>query len=87
MLCAFGENRELSKTSNICANFKNIFENVGCTAFWIYQWLKDAKKVKKQTMKYRACVPLRCACKKHGLTQPTCTFLLLPVGQLPAGVR
>jgi hypothetical protein len=36
MLRAFGENGEFSKISNICANFKNVFENVGCTAFCIY---------------------------------------------------
>jgi hypothetical protein len=32
----FAENGELSKTSNICAKNKNVFENVGCTAFCIY---------------------------------------------------
>ncbi len=36
MLRAFGENGDLSKTLNICANFKNVFENVDCTAFLIY---------------------------------------------------
>jgi hypothetical protein len=36
MLRAFGENEELLKTLNICANSKNVFENVGCTAFCIY---------------------------------------------------
>ncbi len=35
MLRAFGENGEWSKTLNIWANFKNMFENVGCTAFCI----------------------------------------------------
>ncbi len=29
MLRAFGKNGELSKTLNNCANFKNVFENVG----------------------------------------------------------
>jgi hypothetical protein len=33
MLRAFGENRELSKTLNICANFENAFKKVGCTGF------------------------------------------------------
>ncbi len=36
MLRAFGENGEWLKTLNIWANLKNIFENVGCTAFCIY---------------------------------------------------
>jgi hypothetical protein len=36
MLRAFSEKGELSKTLNICANFKNFFENDGRTAFCIY---------------------------------------------------
>jgi hypothetical protein len=36
MLRAFGENSEWSKTLNIWANLKNIFENIRCTAFCIY---------------------------------------------------
>jgi hypothetical protein len=44
MLRAFGENGEFSKTFNICANFKNLFKNVGRTAFCIYYYVKDAKK-------------------------------------------
>jgi hypothetical protein len=36
ILGAFGENGQLPKTSNICANFKNVFEHVRCTMFCIY---------------------------------------------------
>jgi hypothetical protein len=36
MLHAFGENVELLKILNICANFKNFFKNVGRTAFCTY---------------------------------------------------
>ncbi len=36
MLRAFGENGKWLKTLNIWATLKNIFENVGCSAFCIY---------------------------------------------------
>ncbi len=60
MLRAFGENGEWSKTSNIWANFKNIFRKC-----WLYCVLyllvteRFKKKFKNTLLKSRACVPLR----------------------------
>ncbi len=58
MLLTFGENGEWLKISNIWANLKKIFENVGSTVFCIYKWLKHAKQLKNRLWKSRACVPL-----------------------------
>ncbi len=40
----FRRKRGVIESLNICANFKNFFENVSHTAFCIYYWVKDAKK-------------------------------------------
>ncbi len=59
MIYAFGENGELSKTLNICVNFKNFFKNVGRTAF-LHLLVSERckKKFKNRLWKSRTCVPL-----------------------------
>jgi hypothetical protein len=48
MIRAFGENGELLKTSNICTNFKNVFENVGCTPFYLLVTERCKNKLKNR---------------------------------------
>jgi hypothetical protein len=59
MLHTFGKIGKWSKILNIWANLKKIFKNVGCSACFIYVWLKDAKKGWNRLWKSGECVPFR----------------------------